>query len=272
MPNKLMLFAIQLLMSALVYSPSGVPSIEEGQDSAGATPVVLVELFTSEGCSSCPPADRVLTDLDEKQPINGVQIVTMSEHVDYWNRLGWRDPFSSADFSRRQSEYARVLGIDDVYTPQMVVDGRTEFVGSNVAAARDAIAKAAHTQKTVVNASVKKSTPRSVQVVIEVPDPRGIASNETADVVLCITESGLLSDVSRGENRGRKLSHSGVVRKLIVAGAVQGKSFAGEKTVELDPKWKPQNLRAVAFVQERASRRVVGATEIRLAENVGRGR
>src|SRR5262249_16165571 len=92
---------------------------------------VLVELFTSEGCSSCPPADQVLIELAEQQPVDGVEVIGMSEDVDYWNRLGWSDPFSSVQFSNRQNEYAAAFRRTDIYTPQMIVDGHIEFVGNS---------------------------------------------------------------------------------------------------------------------------------------------
>src|SRR5262245_53097741 len=108
---------------------------------------VIVELFTSEGCSSCPPADDALIRLASTQPVPGVEIVAMSEHVDYWNSLGWTDPFSSAQFSQRQDEYGRAFGLDGSYTPQMVVDGREQFVGNDVRNAVQAISRAAAAAK-----------------------------------------------------------------------------------------------------------------------------
>src|SRR5262249_37061382 len=107
-----------------------------GQPAPARVPV-LVELFTSEGCSSCPPADDLLARMIKEQPVTGVQIIGLSLHVDYWNQLGWRDPFSSYKFSARQNEYAAAWKTDNVFTPQGVVDGSQQFVGSEWGKARE---------------------------------------------------------------------------------------------------------------------------------------
>src|SRR5688572_1762117 len=108
---------------------------------------VLVELFTSEGCSSCPPADALLISFVQKQPVEGVEIIAIGEHVDYWNHIGWTDRFSSASYSQRQAAYATKFGLGSVYTPQMVVDGAAELVGSERGAALRSIAEAAKRAK-----------------------------------------------------------------------------------------------------------------------------
>jgi hypothetical protein len=260
-PLVLSLLALMLVGS---WSARGADGAIQSQEPTAAKPVVLVELFTSEGCSSCPPADKLLADLDQNQPIKGAQVIALSEHVDYWNRLGWKDPFSSAEFSRRQSEYARAFGGKDIYTPQMVVDGQAEFVGSNLAAARAAILKAALSPKANIGLTIKSSSPKSVTLAVQVENIPAISSGDTADVMLAITESGLSSNVSKGENSGRKLAHSAVTRKLVKIGSISGNSFSAERTIDLDSNWKRENMKAVAFAQERTSRRAIGASAIRL--------
>lgn len=236
---------------------------------AGRAPV-LVELFTSEGCSSCPPADALLSRLEKTQPIEGVEVIALAQHVDYWNYLGWRDPFSYAEAGARQSEYARAFGKDGVYTPQMVIDGRTEFPGGKQGLAFETIATAARTPKAEVvitrlpsAANARTSTRLGVSVGKLPP----VTEGDTADVLLAVTESDLSTSVARGENTGRKLSHVGVARRLSVIGsATAGTPFTSETEVNIEGNWRRANLRALVFVQERASKRVLGAATIKLAE------
>ncbi|HEU4390125.1 MAG TPA: DUF1223 domain-containing protein [Blastocatellia bacterium] len=233
---------------------------------------VLVELFTSEGCSSCPPADRLLADLERKQPVEGALVIPLSEHVDYWNRLGWTDPYSSRLFSDRQSEYARALGSERVYTPQMVVDGRYEFVGNDGAKSREVIAGAARGSKANVVIDRDESVPGtmrgdlSVRVRVErLPDLEEV---DGAEVLLAITEGPVYSMVARGENAGSRLSHIAVVRSLNTIGKIKSREagFSARRVVRLDPRWHRANLRAVAFVQATKSRTVLGAATASLAE------
>jgi len=234
---------------------------------AVATSSVLVELFTSEGCSTCPPADKLLREFDINQPVKGVQVIVMSEHVDYWDRLGWKDPFSSALFTQRQGEYAQALHFEDVYTPQMIVDGRTGFVGSKRAAAFQAIAEAARSPKANVTLAIRETTSTSIKLSVHVDGISDVARGEVAEVMLAIAESGLSNKVSRGENSGRQLAHSSVVRKLIKIGKVEAGTFNAEPAVNLDRAWKRQQIKAVVFLQQRTSRRVLGAAQIKLADD-----
>jgi hypothetical protein len=233
----------------------------------GAVPV-LVELFTSEGCSSCPPADELLMRLVQTQPIPGVQIIALSEHVDYWNRLGWKDPYSSAAFTERQNGYARVFGDDDIYTPQMVVDGGVAFVGGSESKAREAIAAASRLPKAGIEIKTGDRQDGSAPpLVIRVASSGDFKPGAEAEVLLALIEDGLRSDVSRGENAGRKLVHTAVVRRLTTLGSVKlsrGNVFTAEPGFSKD--WKKDRLRAVVFVQDRASRRVLGAAAIPIGE------
>jgi hypothetical protein len=221
---------------------------------------VLAELFTSEGCSSCPPADDLLSRLMEDQPVPGVEVIALSEHVDYWDRLGWKDPFSSKDFTRRQNQYAQALRRNDIYTPQLVVDGRMAVIGSDWSQVRPALVEAARAPRATVEVTaVAQDAAGSASVTIvvrDLPDPTG-----NVDVVVAIVEDGLTTNVLRGENARKMLRHSAVARSLAKIGTLKTGQGSGEfsQTVICDRAWRTERLRVVAFVQDSRTRRVLGA-------------
>ena len=237
---------------------------------AAARVPVIVELFTSEGCSSCPPADALLAELDSRQPLGSAEVIALEEHVDYWDQQGWRDPFSSAIWTARQYEYAGKLHNGNPYTPEMVVDGMEGFVGSRGALAREEIEKAAALKKTRIEVSeISPVQNRSVAFKVSVEKLSSLAPRETAEIVLAITESGLHSAVKAGENSGEELHHSPVVRELRVIGVLRKngeEGFQAQPAVKLDAKWNLENLRAVVFVQEKKNRRILGAAAVKVAQ------
>ncbi len=233
---------------------------------AGAPVPVLVELFTSEGCSSCPPADALLTRLAGEKTIGNAEVVTLAFHVDYWNRLGWTDRFSSAAFTERQNRYATAWKSDRIYTPQAVVDGRVEFVGTDAARALDAFAtSAARPHATVTLALAADDAPprqRRLRLVIDPPAGAAIAG----DVLLAVAEDGLSSAVTAGENARKRLEHTGVVRSLTTVGRLaKGAPLRLDSiTVPLDAAWASGRLRAVVIVQDDKTREIHGTGQLAL--------
>ena len=219
---------------------------------------VLIELFTSEGCSDCPPADALLEKLDRSQPVRNAQLVVLSEHVDYWNDIGWKDPYSSHEFSIRQGDYAHRFRLDSAYTPQMVVDGDAQFVGSDERRAIQAIEGAAKAEKVPV------ASLRFISKAIRLSRTSSLArwrpptSSKSANVLLALADDSDQSNVRRGENAGRILTHVAVVRSLTQVGTIgRGGAFSGEVKVS-QQNANPRNLRVVAIVQEMASRKDFG--------------
>ena len=255
-----------LIVTAFAIARSSAQG--SGNSPAPTASPVVVELFTSEGCSSCPPADALLARLAVHHPAATVQVIALEEHVDYWNDLGWFDPFSSSEWTARQRAYAGALGNGNSYTPQMVVDGSTEFVGSRAQLAVKSIAEAAARTKTPVTLSQGTSNKSgaetfSVQIGKLTPSGKGGA----AEVWLAITETGLHSAVTGGENVGHDVHHAAIVRSLRKMGEAKEGSepaFSAEASIPLRGGWKRENLRAVAFVQEKKSKRILGAAEISL--------
>lgn len=247
----LAVFGTLLLFRSGMKSFSPAPVI-----SAPARKAVLAELFTSEGCSSCPPADALLPELQKEFAGRGFEVIPLGLHVDYWNSLGWRDRFSSADFSSRQEQYARALGTEGPYTPELVVDGKAEFVGSDRARARAAIVEAAgRPQAADVELSINASGSLTV---------KASSSKDGAAVTLAITEDNLATKVGAGENSGRELRHAAVVRALRRLGIIQNGVFASSVPLDLQKDWKPADLRAVVFVQQGSAGEVLGAASVPL--------
>jgi len=272
-PVSLVVLAGLVLVAAFVIAvPDPAPSPMPARSGDQAAAPVVVELFTSEGCSDCPPADRLLAQLDQNQPVPGARIIALEQHVDYWDHLGWRDPFSSAQFSRRQEDYVGAFHINSAYTPQMVVDGSAQLVGSDQRAAFAAIAKSSHTARASIvieQAGPAPSDAPSLPLRVRLDSVPGANVAAGSDVILAITEDNLSSNVTNGENSGSKLSHRAVVRDMRVLGRVSGDgSFAAGADVKLAKDWKRENLHAVAFLQQRSSRQILGAAEISLAPAV----
>jgi len=249
-------------LAAVLYAPAvAAPPIPVSNKQP-----VLVELFTSEGCSSCPPADRVAIGLQTEPDLD---VIILGEHVDYWNYLGWRDPYSSSQFSSRQQDFARSLGQQSVYTPQVVVDGRYGMNGSEREAIRSAVKKASQNTKASLNITAQTSVKNysSKLVTIHASCPSSLGSIRT-QMFVAVTENNLKSSVRSGENGGSVLEHTGVVRHLQKVGEVvisnERKQFSLAVEVKIEPEWKKSNLRIVAFLQDPSTRVIRGANQIKL--------
>lgn len=262
-------FALTLTLGAAAGKAAGGSDNVKTQPAGDTRAPVLVELFTSEGCSDCPPADRLLIWLEDTQPIRGVRVIPLSEHVDYWNHQGWTDPFSSSAFSERQADYSHSLHSDE-YTPQMVVDGKVAFVGSQKIQALAAISNEMRAERAAVSIEPvddgAAGDKNAATFSIEIGNLPSVGKKAQGLVFLAVTEDNLKSDVLGGENSGHQLVNSAVVRKIKLIGKLDARpdaNFHAQPSVEISSAWKRTNLRAVVFVQLRDSHRILGAAETR---------
>lgn len=254
----------KLTFLAAVLTLSAAALVCGAADNSAARVPVLLELFTSEGCSSCPPADRLLQVLDEKQPAAGADLIVLSEHVDYWNSLGWKDPFSSSQYTARQQNFSNRYNIDGVYTPQLIVDGRYGFVGSDGHEASSAIQRAIRERKIPITISNVARTGNQVTARIELPADQSF-KGVRGILYVALADNRQESHVAHGENSGRLLAHVAVTRVLKQVGTIDlDAASVKEIALPVQPGSAAGGSRLVAFIQDPKSGHVLGVTEQKL--------
>ena len=229
-----------------------------GQATAPGAFAVL-ELFTSEGCSSCPPAEELLARIDKSARQHDMPIYALAFHVDYFDSLGWPDRFASAAFTGRQAAYVRLMRLPEVYTPQMVVNGRTQFVGSDVAAARREIQAAFERSRDSTLLCRVRSDKKADKLLV---DFRGAHMPNGALACFALVEDGLETKVEAGENRGRTLRHENVVRAL--TGVHPDQRWEGSIELSIPPGVRRDKASVICFAQDPATGEISAATRATL--------
>jgi hypothetical protein len=246
-----------LRLVALLFFGLQAASSLDGQSPKTDDHPILVELFTSEGCSSCPPADALLEKMDALQPVAGAQLIVLSEHVDYWDHDGWKDPNSSAALSERQTTYCKALGLSSRYTPQFIVDGTIELHADNPQQANQVLHDANVAPAVPVRIGEVSVDGAVLRALIQAD---GNSSDHNAEVYVVVALNRVESQVLHGENGGHRLTHVAVVQQLTKVGKLQkGKSFEQTVQLKLKPGTDPKNIRIVALVQEPGSGKLLGA-------------
>lgn len=249
---------IAAIAAAVAWAAHGAQPMRDEKSTSGRP--VLVELFTSEGCSSCPPADALLAKLDSSQPIPGAHAIVLSEHVTYWDHEGWRDPYSLDSVTYRQHWYSDKFGLDDVYTPQAVVDGSVQFTGSDGRKLAQAIVAAAANAKEELSIADAAWTGDSVRFAVH--GSSGDTRNSKTELVAALAIDSAQTSVTSGENAGRTLRHVAVVRTLkeMGFGADDGRQLV-LKLPDDKQTTAPASIRLVVFLVDKRTGHVLGAAE-----------
>lgn len=209
--------------------------------------IAVLELYTSEGCSSCPPADEAVADIIKEYPDN---VFVLGFHVDYWDKLGWKDMFSNEAYSNRQRKYGDALELSSIYTPQVIVNGKTEFVGSDKDAMHKAVESGLYDKPGTdftLSATIKKDK-NMVEVSYSVPHPEHLMIN------IALVQLQAITEVKRGENEGRKLKHVNVVRGFKTAPAKDGVTY-----LSMPASLSAAGCKVIAFIQKEPGAPVTGA-------------
>jgi hypothetical protein len=242
---------ITMILLMLLFTFQGfkeqAPFIQKN-DGAG---FAVIELFTSEGCSSCPSADDVV---EKFQKANSEQVYVLAFHVDYWNRLGWKDIFSKAEYTARQSQYASVFSLRSIYTPQIVVNGRHEFVGSNGMQLKRVVEKELANgmgKPVILNAVTSANNHVSITYRFD--------EKPTANLNIALVQLNASSDVKRGENQGRHLDHINVVRDFKT---LDKPGLTGATTLVIPAGVEARNFKIIAYLQDPVSMQISGVAAI----------
>lgn len=242
-------FAIAVMVLASFVNKDKVALKKGNIDGKG---FAVIELFTSEGCSSCPPADELVARIQKEN--KDKQVYILAYHVDYWNRLGWKDVFSSADYSKRQNEYAGWLKLQSVYTPQIVVNGKKEFVGSEEGTLRNAITAGLRTGTSATLILHAQKGQNQIDIKYQA---NGAEKNTT--LLLALVQKAAQTKVQRGENGGHTLSHVQIVRK-IQSLPLNGDGN-GNASISLPEGFSPQDWEVIGFVQNKVTGAILAAAK-----------
>jgi hypothetical protein len=253
---------VRRLRRASFALAAGLPLLAAGSRAEAPAAPVLIELFTAEGCSSCPTADHFLQQLDATQPVPGAHLVVLSEHVDYWDRQGWPDPYASKAFTERQKAYERSLKVSEPFTPQFVIDGTTDMRLSRRERISGQLSAAAAAAKIPVRIESLDFGGGEAPAIRGVVSVAGVTDDRPCELFVGIALDHADTQVLRGENRGQHLNHVAVLRELVRVGAVApGAASRQSFSVALRPDLARTPLRVIAFVQQAGLGAVLGAAE-----------
>lgn len=226
-------------------------------DDMEAKPFAVVELFTSEGCYSCPPADRLLSKIIDDAREKDRRVFALAFHVDYWDRLGWKDAFSNKIYSDRQREYARAFKSNSIYTPQMIVNGTKEFVGSEAERAKKEIISALNNPP-YAEVEIATAFNRDMDMLTVDYKLKGLIENSTVQVAL--VERDIIREIGHGENGGKTLHHDNVVRSFKMKNAEK----TGREVLSIPKNANLKNSSVFVYVQEKNSKIITGAESMDL--------
>ncbi len=238
------------LLVSVVSSCYGKRATQETKEQTGVIDnASIVELFTSEGCSSCPPADKLISKLESENKT----VYVLSYHVDYWDRLGWKDPFSQSDFTERQRKYAEQFNLQSIYTPQVVINGAEEFVGSDAQRLHTALSQAKSLDTMNIQIERKDLTTLTLTYISKTTVP--------ALMQIALVQPQATTEVKRGENKGRTLQHVNVVLQLTTINTVAASTPI---EIKIPMELQATAFKAIIFLQAKKGNRITAASSVQL--------